>query len=414
MSTLTKAIERAAAGEALPSQCASKALEQLDATFEDLCAAARERRERAWGRTVTFSPKAFLPVTNLCRNHCDYCTFRKAPDDPGAHTMALTEIEGVLDRASASGCIEALLCLGDKPEKAFSAYRKTLDAFGVASTVEHLVDASRSAWQRGMLAHTNAGLLNDDDMLALRPWNVSLGLMLESSSERLCERGMPHFRAPDKRPKLRIDMIRRAGQLQIPFTSGVLVGIGENDEELAASLACLAALHDESGHLQECIVQNFMPKVGTRMHARERADERRFVATIAIARLMLHDNISVQAPPNLSPARTEALLDAGINDFGGISPLTPDFINPECPWPQLHELRERCANKGLELQPRLPVYPRYLSLTWQHPRMLEAATQLEATLQTWWTDYAARAETAAQRKSGGTSPMLSGTLGAHR
>jgi FO synthase len=169
MSTLTKAIERAAAGEALPSQCASKALEQLDATFEDLCAAARERRERAWGRTVTFSPKAFLPVTNLCRNHCDYCTFRKAPDDPGAHTMALTEIEGVLDRASASGCIEALLCLGDKPEKAFSAYRKTLDAFGVASTVEHLVDASRSAWQRGMLAHTNAGLLNDDDMLALRP-----------------------------------------------------------------------------------------------------------------------------------------------------------------------------------------------------------------------------------------------------
>lgn len=410
MSTLTRAIDRAAKGAPLTAQSASRAIEQLDATFDDLCAAARERRERAWGRVVTFSPKAFLPVTNLCRNHCDYCTFRKAPDDPGAHTMALDEIEEVLDRASASGCIEALLCLGDKPEKAFSAYRKTLDAFGVASTVEHLVAASRSARQRGMLAHINAGLLDDEDMLALRPWNVSLGLMLESSSERLCERGMPHFRAPDKRPKLRIDMIRRAGELRIPFTSGILVGIGENDEELAASLACLATLHEQGGHLQECIVQNFMPKTGTRMQEHERADERRFVATIALARLMLHDDISVQAPPNLSPERSAALLDAGINDFGGISPLTPDFINPECPWPQLHELRARCADKGLALQPRLPVYPNYLTPSWQHPRMLEAAADLEGSLQTWWFDYAARAEPSLRPERGATSPMLSGTL----
>lgn len=410
MTGLSRTLDRAAAGQALSAAQAEAVLDNLSACFDDLCAAAQLRRRAHWGNALTFSPKAFLPVTNLCRNHCDYCTFRRSPKDSGAHTMALEEIGSVLKRASAAGCIEALLCLGDKPEKAFSAYRKTLAELGVSSTVEHLVASSRKAYEVGMLAHTNAGLLNDDDMRALRPWNVSLGLMLESSSDRLCQRGMPHFRAPDKRPRLRIDMIRRAGALRIPFTSGVLVGIGENNEELADSLAVLARLHAEHGHLQEVIVQNFMPKAGTRMQEHDRADHRRFLATIALARLMLADEVSVQAPPNLSQDGSSELIAAGINDFGGISPLTPDFINPECPWPQLHELRTLCASMGFALEPRLPVYPAYLHPEWQHPRMLDGAHEIAATLANWWRRFTGGEEGDTRRRSDQPEALEAGTL----
>lgn len=325
-----------------------------------LCEAATARRDAAWGRTLTWSPKVFLPLTNLCRNRCDYCSFRRSPGDPGAWTMSPDEVGDWLDRGREQGCVEALFCLGDKPEGAFGAYRRTLAGWGFDDTVHYLEWAARGALERGLLPHTNAGILTAEDMRRLRPVNVSLGLMLESVSERLCERGMPHWKAPDKRPARRLAMHREAGALRIPFTSGVLIGIGETRAERIETLVAIRDLHAAHGHIQEVIVQNFRarPEIPMADAPEPGADE--VAWTIAVARLLLPDDVSVQAPPNLNPADTRRLVAAGINDFGGISPVTPDYINPRHPWPHVDGLGEACAALGFELAPRLPVYDRYL------------------------------------------------------
>jgi FO synthase len=302
----------------------------------------------------------FLPLTNLCRNRCDYCSFRRSPGEAGEWTMTHAEVEQQLARARALGCGEALFCLGDTPEKAFSAYRRTLSTIGHGTTVEYLHWAGSAALAQGLLPHTNAGLLTAAEMTRLREVNVSLGLMLECSSPRLCEPGMPHHRAPDKRPDKRLAMIDKAGKLRIPFTTGILVGIGETRRERVESLLAIRRLHRVHGHVQEVIVQNFRAVPGVPMEHAPEPDEEEVTWSVAMARLILDVEVSVQAPPNLNPAAAEALLASGLNDFGGISPVTPDYINPRHPWPHVDRLGDVCARAGFTLRPRAPIYDRFV------------------------------------------------------
>jgi FO synthase len=309
---------------------------------------------------VTYSPKVFLPLTNLCRNHCDYCSFRRSPGDRGEWTMTPAQIEGQLAAARKLGCAEALFCLGDKPEKAFSAYRRTLATLGQTSTVDYLHWAGSKALAHGLLPHTNGGLLTDSDMARLKEVNVSLGLMLECASPRLCEPGMPHHRAPDKRPDKRLAMIDAAGRLRIPFTTGILVGIGETRRERVESLLAIRNAHRRHGHVQEVIVQNFRAVPGVPMSHAPEPNNDEVTLAVAMARLILDGDISLQAPPNLNPASAEALLASGLNDFGGISPVTPDYINPRHPWPHIDALGDACARAGFALRPRACIYDRYI------------------------------------------------------
>lgn len=334
-------------------------------------AAAAARRDAAWGRTITFSPKVFLPLTNLCRNACDYCSFRRSPGQDGAWTMDPDEVRAWLDRGRDLGCVEALFCLGDTPESVFPAYRRTLAAWGHQSTVDYLCWAGALALERGLLPHTNAGVLSAADMARLEHVNVSQGLMLENVSPRLCEKGMPHHRAPDKRPEPRLAMLRAAGELQIPFTTGLLIGIGETPAERVQTLLAIRDLHRQHGHIQEVIVQPFRGWPGSpmgRATAPEPGDDE-LAYTIALARLILDDEVSVQTPPNLGAGALPAMIRAGINDLGGISPATPDYINPGHPWPHLDALAAACTAEGFALRPRAPVYERYVD----RPGFLTAA-----------------------------------------
>jgi FO synthase len=339
---------------------------------------AQHRRDAMYGRVLTYSPKVFLPVTNLCRNHCSYCTFRRSPHQEGAHTMPPDEVMNTLRVAHRSGCIEALLCLGDTPETGFPSYQRQLRSWGFSSTVDYLDWIARQAQEMGLLAHTNAGLLSASSMERLRQSNVSLGLMLESNSDRLCEKGMPHAKAPDKRPALRRQMILQAGELKIPFTSGILVGFGETEQERLEALDTLAELHALHGHVQEVIIQPFRPHSGTLMRDALGASDRMLIETISIARLKLPVEVSIQSPPNLAPGMIEALIDAGINDFGGISPVTPDFINPNYEWPHVARLAQRCRRHGFELKPRLPVYDRFVEQSgWIDAGLMDALRSVE-------------------------------------
>jgi len=321
---------------------------------------AADVRDRAWGKTLTFSPKVFLPVTNLCRNHCNYCSFRASYGSSDAHTMPPEEIEDYLQRGRAQGCTEALFCLGDW---------NTLHRWGHKTIVDYLVWAGERALEIGLLPHTNAGVLNARQMIELKRVNVSLGLMLENVSLRMCEPGMPHAKAPDKRPARRLEMLRRAGELKIPFTSGVLIGIGETRDERIDTLFALRHLHREFGHIQEVIVQNFRATPGIPMNAAPEPTDHEVADAIALARLIMPPDVGVQAPPNLNPHTTELLIRAGINDFGGISPVTPDFVNRLHPWPHVDALHDSCAKAGYELRPRLPIYDGYID----RPGFLESA-----------------------------------------
>jgi FO synthase len=330
-----------------------------------VAAAAHDAKLRWRGPTVTVSRNVFLPLTNLCRDRCTYCTFAKRPGDPGAKTYTLGEVRDVAREAVAAGCREALFCLGDKPELAFASYREWLAAQGYPTTAAYLVEACRTAVAEGILPHTNAGLLTQEQMAALKPWNASMGLMLETTSERLMGKGGAHHAAPDKAPALRLRMHREAGELAIPFTTGMLMGIGETSDERVDTLVAIRALADEYGHVQEAILQPFHPKSDTKMRDRATMIEDDVVGWVALARLVLGPAVSVQAPPNLANLTGDRLLDrllrAGADDFGGVSPLSIDFINPEAPWPKLEQLRRRTEAAGQTLRERLPVYPEWLA-----------------------------------------------------
>ena len=375
---LVATLARAAAGERL-SRDEAVALLDDPACTEPLLDVAGARRDAHWGTTVTYSPKVFLPVTNLCRDRCTYCTFRKDPGDPDAWTMLPEDIAAWSARGRALGCKEALLCLGDKPEIAFREYRATLASLGHATTAEYVERASAIALECGLLPHTNAGLLTGDEMARLRDVNVSLGLMLENVSPRLRERGQVHQWAPDKDPALRLRMLREAGELRIPFTTGLLIGIGETLAERVDTLVAIRDLHRAHGHIQEVIVQNFLAKPTIPLADAPEPDAVDLARTVAVARLLLDPEVSVQAPPNLSPDDHALLLRAGLNDWGGISPLTPDYVNPEAPWPHVAALADTCRAAGYRLTERLAIYPRYIEEPgWLAPALRPHVTALAA------------------------------------
>jgi 7,8-didemethyl-8-hydroxy-5-deazariboflavin synthase CofG subunit len=322
-----------------------------------LLEAAFESKRRGKGDVVSVSRNVFIPLTNLCRDRCAYCTFAKLPDSPEARTYTVGEVAEVVRGGVRAGAIEALFCLGDRPEVAYRSYREELARRGFGSTADLLVEACRVAFEGGMLPHTNAGVLSRQEMERLRPWNASLGLMLETSSRRLRGKGMPHYYAPDKEPARRIRMHEEAGELGIPFTSGILLGIGETDAERVDTLLVIRDLAERYGHVQEVIVQPFHPKPDTPMRDATPLGVAEVAGWVALARLVLGPTMNVQAPPNLAPDALELLARSGLNDWGGVSPLTIDFINPEAPWPRLDELRRRTEATGQRMRERLPAYP---------------------------------------------------------
>ena len=329
--------------------------------LRSLLSTAAALRDLHKGRLVTFSPKIFVPLTNLCRDFCGYCTFRKAPDEPGAKTMTVDEVLRVVGQGKLLGCTEVLFSLGDKPEAIYPEMKHFLAQRGHERTLEYLVEACRVVLQEsGLLPHSNPGVMGRGDLQQLKKCNPSLGLMLESVSERLLMAGAAHDNAPDKKPAVRLRTIKLAGELRIPFTTGILIGIGENWQERIDTLMAVRELHARYGHIQEVIVQNFRAKPTIPMHAHPDASKDDMVKTIAIARLILGGEMNIQAPPNLTPDGYELYLDAGINDWGGVSPLTPDFINPEAPWPALQLLQQKSSQAGFELRARLPVYPEFI------------------------------------------------------
>jgi FO synthase len=363
-------------GERLGPKEARTLIDLPVAECGQLFAAAADLRDLRKGVTITYSPKVFVPITNLCRNRCAYCTFRKDPDDPGARTMGRDEIRECLRRGRSRGCTEALFCLGDKPERVNPGYRGELAALGHTSTVDYVREACGIALAEGLLPHTNMGVLTRKEMALLRPVNVSLGLMLESISDRLCSRGMPHYYSPDKYPVARLRMIEEAGELAIPFTTGILVGIGERRSERVDSLLAIRDMHERYGHIQEVIIQNFRAKSGTPMANAAEPDGLEMARTIAVARLILGPEANIQAPPNLSPGDHLLFLEAGINDWGGISPLTKDFVNPEAAWPDLDDLARTCSALGFTFEPRLCVYPEFMTPAWIDPTLIDRCVTL--------------------------------------
>jgi len=320
---------------------------------------------------VTFSPKVFVPLTTLCRDVCGYCTFARPPRRGERAFMTEEEVLAIARAGAAAGCREALFTLGDKPELRYEVARDELRALGYETTLEYLERCARLVLEEtGLLPHLNPGVMTRAELEALRPVSASMGIMLETTAERLSAKGGPHWASPDKLPARRLETIRLAGEVAIPFTSGILIGIGETREERIDALLALKALGEEHGHVQEVIVQNFRAKPGTRMasHPEPLLDEHLW--TIATARILLGPDWHVQAPPNLAFDDFPRLLDAGIDDWGGVSPVTIDHVNPEAPWPELDRLAEATRSRGLELAPRLPVYPEYVSERWLDPAVL--------------------------------------------
>jgi FO synthase len=358
--SLSDVLARSRRGERLDRLDSIRLLACDDRELQPLCEHASELRDEVKGRVVTFSPKVFLPITNLCRDRCRYCTFRKDPWDDGAWTMTEEEVRDWSRRGARLGCQEALMCLGDRPETAFRQYRALLSLLGHASTIEYVHRACEIALEENLWPHTNAGVMSADELELLKPVNVSMGLMLENVSPRLRARGGPHHAAPDKDPAVRLRTISDAGELRIPFTTGILIGIGETLEERAESLLAIRDIDDRYGHIQEVIVQNFRRKPAIPMHDAPEPDDLEIARTVATARLVLGGEMNIQAPPNLNPTGHRLLLRAGINDWGGISPLTADYVNPEAPWPHVAKLATTCAEDGFTLLPRLPVYPEFV------------------------------------------------------
>jgi len=356
---IATALDRAR-DRSLDRQSAYELIAFPDGELDELCAAAATLRDELKGRIVTYSRKVFLPLTNLCRDTCGYCTFVRQPDDPKAHTMLLEEVLGVARAGERLGCKEALFSLGDKPELKYPAFRRWLAGQGHRSTLQYLAASCDLVLREtSLLPHINAGLLTRPDVAALREVSISMGLMLESASDRLLLPGEAHHRCPDKLPRLRLATLEEAGRQRVACTTGILIGIGETLEERVDALLAIRELHERHGQIQEVIVQNFRAKPDTAMGERADASLADMRRTIAVARLVLRE-MNIQAPPNLMPNEYGLYLDAGINDWGGVSPLTADFINPERPWPQIDELRSNCAAAGFELRERLALYPEYI------------------------------------------------------
>jgi FO synthase len=339
---------------------ACRLIETPDAGLDELLARAADARARGRGRRVTFSKKVFVPLTTLCRDYCGYCTFRRDPGEPGAHTLTPEEVVALVQAGARLGAKEALFSLGDKPEARFPEHRAFLRRHGHRTTLGYLrAMCAVTLRESSLLPHANPGLMGERDLAALREVNVSMGLMLETVAERLGRPGMAHANAPDKVPARRLRTIELAGKLGIPFTTGILIGIGETPRERVDALAAIRDLHERYGHVQEVIVQNFRakPRIPMRDAAEPSLGEE--LRAVAVARLLLGPEMNIQAPPNLSPGVYPRLLAAGLNDWGGISPLTLDHINPEKPWPLVPDLRRATESQGFVFRERLAIYPEY-------------------------------------------------------
>ena len=351
-------------------EAACRLLRADDGMLPSLLSAAQLARARFKPGVITYSRKVFLPLTNLCRDYCGYCTFRRDAGDPGAHTMEPDEVMEVVRAGERMGCTEALFSLGDKPELLFPQMRDTLRRFGYRSTLHYLeAMCEKVLRESSLLPHPNPGLMSAEWLERLSRVAPSIGLMLETTSARLLAKGAAHDHAPDKEPAKRLRVIEDAGRRKIPFTTGILIGIGETLEERVDALIAIRDLHEKYGHIQEVIVQNFRAKPATPMARWPEPTRGEMLRTLAVARLLM-PNMNLQAPPNLSDPDYADLLDGGINDWGGVSPLTPDFINPEKPWPHLDDLRRRTEAKRFELRQRLPVYPEFAEQAAAHSDLL--------------------------------------------
>ena len=358
---VSRALSRADAGKSLSIDDITALLGARGAQLDDLTRLATRLRTLGHGSTVTYSRKVFVPLTMLCRDHCHYCTFAKPPAKLGEPYLSPDDVVAIAEAGRRMGCKEALFTLGDRPEERYPVAREWLAARGFGSTLDYVrAVAIRVIEATGLLPHLNPGVMSYEDMARLKHVAPSMGLMLETSSERLSDRGGPHFGSPDKVPAVRLRTIEDAGRLAIPFTTGILVGIGETPRERAASLLAIRDVHRRYRHVQEVIVQNFRAKPGTAMAAAPEPEDEEFLAAVATARVVFGPRMHVQAPPNLSaPEQQSRLLDAGIDDWGGVSPLTPDHVNPERPWPALRTLADRTTGRGLELRERLTIYPEF-------------------------------------------------------
>src|SRR5271168_3210338 len=331
------------------------------APLAELIDAAGRLRDEGHGRHISYSRKVFIPLTHLCRDVCHYCSFAQRPRAGRSAYLSPDEVLATARAGAAAGCTEALFTLGDRPELRYRAAREALDALGYETTVDYLQAMCALVLRKtGLLPHANPGIMSRSEMAGLRTVSASQGIMLESLSVRLCEPGGVHHGSPDKRPEVRLKTLRLAGELHVPFTSGILIGIGETRAERLEALFAIRDLHRGFGHVQEVIVQNFRAKPGTKLADASEPDLDDLLWSLAAARLILGPTMNIQAPPNLSPGVYPRLIAAGINDWGGVSPVTPDHVNPEAPWPAITELAERTAAAGKLLVHRLPVYPSHV------------------------------------------------------
>jgi 7,8-didemethyl-8-hydroxy-5-deazariboflavin synthase CofG subunit len=355
-------LTRALAGHDLLPQDGYRLIDATGSNLSALMLTAGLVRDRHKGRTATYSRKVFIPLTNLCRQKCGYCTFSKAPGDPLAHTMSPDEVLAVAEAGRRQGCKEAMFSLGEKPEEIYPQVREQLAHLGHRTMVSYLrAMCELVLGGPGLLPHANPGVLTREELAELREVNASMGLMLENVSTRLMAPGGPHWKCAGKVPEARLDTIACAGEMRVPFTTGLLIGIGETPHERVDSLLAIKQLHARYGHIQEVIIQNLRVKQDTAMRRWQEPSLLDMVRTIAVARLLL-PSMNIQAPPNLAPQAYQFYLLAGINDWGGVSPVTSDFINPEAPWPSIAELKAVTDQAGFELRERLAIYPEYLTL----------------------------------------------------
>ena len=364
------ALVEAQSREPLSREGALSLIRCPDDDLPQLLACAQAAKERFKPGVITYSRKVFIPLTNLCRDYCGYCTFRRDPGDLGAHTMTTDEVLAVARAGERLGCSEALFSLGDKPELIFPEMRETLRHFGYKSTLHYLEAMCELVLREtSLLPHPNPGLLSAEWIGRLAAVSPSMGLMLETTNEKLLRPGAAHDNAPDKVPAKRLRTLEDAGRQGVPFTTGLLIGIGESLEDRVDTLLAIRDMNERYGHIQEVIVQNFRVKRAIPMWNWPEPTRGEMLRAVAVARLLL-PNVNIQAPPNLSAPYYDDLVDAGINDWGGISPLTPDYINPEKPWPHLEQLRLRTEAKGFALRQRLPVYPEFISALTQRAGLL--------------------------------------------
>jgi len=340
-------------------------------SYDQLFELADRIRKIKKGSIVTYSRKVFIPLTNLCRDTCSYCTYKREPTDSKAVMMKPEKVLEIAERGKKAKCTEALFMTGERPEQKYDEARQWLKSLGYSNTVEYIIHMSELVLEKtGLLPHTNPGNMTTEEMLALRQSNPSLGMMLENVSERLCGKDMPQELAPSKNPKVRLKTIENAGKLKIPFTTGLLVGMGETPYELVDSLFAIKELHAKYGHIQEVIIQNFSPKPDTSMALAPTPTLNYMLKAVAVARIIMPD-MNIQVPPNLNPNHYGKYLDAGINDWGGISPVTIDHVNPEFAWPRIDDVKSATERKGFVFRARLPVYPEYINRDFLSDNVME-------------------------------------------